>query len=326
MKILVLLEQRDNVLKKSSLEALQAAQELTQSNGTIEALLLGEHAESLCKEAIGLGATLCHYVEDSSLRFYQPLLYKTLVCQAVQKLAPDVLLGTASPLGRDLLPRCAAHLKAPLLTDLVSVEQKDGVFIGGKKPLYAGKVLAHMAFATQGLRIASLRPNSFIPKPSAVVTQIQKLGLEIPQGLLDRIRVTEVRKGASAKTDLTEAARIISGGRSLSSAANFSILQTCADVLGATVGASRAAVDAGYATHDMQVGQTGKTVSPQLYIACGISGAIQHLAGMRTSKIIVVINKDPEAPIFSLADYGIVADLFEAVPILTEKLKKLLKE
>ncbi len=326
MNILVFLEQRDNVLKKSSLEALCVAHHILQGAGTVEALILGEDTQALCQQTEGFGATTCHYVDDASLRNYQPLLYKELVVQAVQRLQPDCILGMTTPLTRDLLTRCAAHLKAPILTDLVTVEAHEGRLTGGKKPLYAGKVLADMAFQTQGLRIATLRPNSFSVQKIPGTMTIQAMQLEIPGTAMEKIALTEIRKGKSQKADLTEASRIISGGRSLGSADNFGILQQCADVLGATVGASRAAVDAGYATHDMQVGQTGKTVNPTLYIACGISGAIQHLAGMRTSKIIVAINKDPEAPIFSITDYGIVADLFEAVPILTKKLQELLKE
>ena len=231
-----------------------------------------------------------------------------------------------TPLSRDLLSRCAAALKVPIITDLVGIETKEGRLLGGKKPIYAGKVLANLAFQTQGLRIATLRPNSFAPEKTTIPMLTQPLSIPISNTALEKITLTEIRKGKSQKADLTEASRIISGGRSMASADNFEILHRCADVLGATVGASRAAVDAGYATHDMQVGQTGKTVNPSLYIACGISGAIQHLAGMRTSKVIVAINKDPEAPIFSVADYGIVADLFEAVPILTEQLKTMITE
>ncbi len=326
MKILVFLEQRDNLLKKSSLEALGVAHRIVQGHGSVEALILGEQAQALCEQAQGFGATTCHYVQAPSLRHYQPLLYKEILVQAIKQLQPDSVLGMTTPLSRDLLTRCAAALKAPLLTDLVDITAQEGRLMGGKKPLYAGKVLATLTYETQGVKIATLRPNSFAAEKIPGTMTIQALPLELPSTAMEKIELTEVRKGKSQKADLTEAARIISGGRALASADNFAILHRCAEVLGATVGASRAAVDAGYATHDMQVGQTGKTVNPTLYIACGISGAIQHLAGMRTSKIIVAINKDPEAPIFSIADYGIVADLFEAVPLLTEKLQGILKE
>jgi electron transfer flavoprotein alpha subunit len=194
---------------------------------------------------------------------------------------------------------------------------------GGKlqvrRPVFAGKCSKWVDFL-KGPAVFSVRPNVFPAQAGSKSGAVEKVAAQ--PGTI-RTKLVEVLAAASKKIDLTEADVIISGGRSMKSADNFKILHDCAAVIGAGVGASRAAVDAGYATHDMQVGQTGKTVSPKLYIACGISGAIQHLAGMRTSKVIVAIDKNPEAPIFQRADYGVVADLFEVVPLLTEEFKKL---
>jgi electron transfer flavoprotein alpha subunit len=206
------------------------------------------------------------------------------------------------------------------MTDLTEISYQ-GDSLSGTKPMYAGKVLATMS-SKGSLHFATLRPNVFPANKSAGGSAAAKaLSVSAPGD--SRIKTVEIRKGKSEKADLTEASIIISGGRALGSADNFKILHSCADVIGATVGASRAAVDSGYAGHDMQVGQTGKTVNPNLYIACGISGSIQHMAGMRTSKVIVAINTDPEAPIFTVADYGIVADLFKAVPVMEQELKKI---
>jgi electron transfer flavoprotein alpha subunit len=229
---------------------------------------------------------------------------------------PDVILSATTTLSRDTLPRIAARKKAGLVTDVIEV---DDLALTVKKPMFAGKAVAKLALKPESLRMISIRANSYPAKPltgEALQTIVE------PSKNSYTIKSLGVRKSESARLDLTEAKRIISGGRSLKNAENFSILKDCATLLNAEVGASRAAVDAGYAPHEMQVGQTGKTVSPDLYIACGISGAIQHLAGMKTAKTIVAINLDPQAAIFTVADYGIVGDLFEIVPALTAALKE----
>ena len=222
-------------------------------------------------------------------------------------------------MGRDILPRLAARFDSGIATDLIELTAS-GDALTGLKPMFSGKCYAEVTFQGSAIQFVTLRPNVFKADATDGAGTVTKLEVVSDDA---KLKTVEIRKDKSEKVDLTEASIIISGGRSLGSADAFKILNEAADVLGATVGASRAAVDAGYASHEMQVGQTGKTVNPNLYIAAGISGSIQHMAGMRTSKVIVAINTDPEAPIFKIANYGIVADLFQAVPLLTQKLKEL---
>ncbi len=320
MKVLVFCEQRDKKLKSYSFEALTIANRACGGqSANVAALLIGSGVDALSSQLQGWGADKVYLADDGRLTHYNPFHYAAALEAAMKSFQPDVVLGIASPMGRDLFARIAPRFSAPLLTDLIDVKED---LSGGTKPMYAGKVLAKVVFTKQTLRLATLRPNVFAAKQSKGEAKPEKLALSLTDDI--PMKTLEIRKGKSEKPDLTEATRIISGGRSLGSAERFSILFDCADVIGATVGASRAAVDSGYATHDMQVGQTGKTVNPNLYIACGVSGSIQHMAGMRTSKVVVAINTDPDAPIFSIATYGIVADLFEAVPILTRHFKELL--
>ena len=224
-------------------------------------------------------------------------------------------------MGRDVFPWLAARLDAGILTDLTQIEAA-GDAVSGIKPMYAGKVLAKVAIENAALSLATVRPNVFpANKKGDGKAAVQKLAIS---PAASRIKTLEIRKGKSEKPDLIEAAVIVSGGRAIGNADNVKILHELAYVIGATVGALRAAVDSGYASHEMQVGQTGKAVNPNLYVACGISGSIQHIAGMRTSKVIVAVNTDPEAAIFKVASYGIVGDLFQVVPLLTAKFKALL--
>jgi electron transfer flavoprotein alpha subunit len=231
-----------------------------------------------------------------------------------------VVLFGATVLGRDLSARTAARCGASLFTDCTELAWSNGA-LRVKRPVYSGKVVLELE-SSAALQMASIRPNVFAAASAGGSAEVVDVPVSIAEGDI-RGRVKETVRTSSGKKDLTEAEVIVSGGRSLKSAENFKILEELAEALGATVGASRAAVDAGYAPHSMQVGQTGKVVNPKLYVAVGISGAIQHLVGMRTSKVIVAINKDENAPIFQKADYGVVGDLFEFVPRLTEELKKL---
>ena len=320
-KVLAVVEQRDGKLKSSAKEVLNAASALAGGNAAdVAAVVIGSGVEGLAGELKGLGADQVLVADHDALGQYNNLQYTAAAQKAVENFSPDVVVGIASPMGRDIFPRLAARVKGGLATDVTDVKL-EGDTLKTVKPMYAGKCLANVD-VTGGIKLATLRPNVFPTTESgsgaANVTKLEFAPVE------SRLKTVEIRKGKSEKPDLTEAALIISGGRAMANADNFKILHECADALGATVGASRAAVDSGYAPHDMQVGQTGKTVNPNLYIACGISGSIQHMAGMRTSKVIVAVNTDPEAPIFKIADYGIVADLFEAVPEMTKKFKEML--
>ncbi|MFA4874739.1 MAG: electron transfer flavoprotein subunit alpha/FixB family protein, partial [bacterium] len=244
------------------------------------------------------------------------------LCDLISRESPLVVLATDTPFGADAMARAAMRLGLPAATDCVSVSL-DGERLFVTRPLYGGKVLANIELSGSP-RIVLLRPNIFtLGIEMDLEPQVERVQADL-SGL--RARVKEIVEAEPGMIDLAEADRIVSGGRGMGSAANFKILRDLAGVIRGAVGASRAAVDAGFISHDHQVGQTGKVVNPSLYIACGISGSIQHLAGMRTSKVIVAVNKDPEAPIFSKADYGIVGDLFEVVPALTDSLRKLLCE
>ena len=322
MKVLVFVEQRDAKLKSSAFEAITTGRKLAGSAADVAAVIVGQNIAGLADELKGYGADTVYTVDRAEFANYNVIAYASGVEKAINEFDASIVLGVASPMGRDLFPRLAARFDSGLLTDLVDIKL-EGDFVSGLKPMYAGKCLAEVALQNTAKQFVTLRPNVFAAKNSgegsAAATALEAFFDDSV-----KLETTEIRKGASEKPDLTEATRIISGGRAMGSADAFKVLNECADTLGATVGASRAAVDSGYAPHDMQVGQTGKTVNPNLYVACGISGSIQHMAGMRTSKVIVAINTDPEAPIFTVADYGIVADLFEAVPKLNDSLKSML--
>jgi len=246
----------------------------------------------------------------------RPELQAAALAAAVTHFEIAGLLGVASPKGRDLLARVAAILDAPLVQDCLKVDLDEGTVT---KSHFSGRTTATLRLKGSPW-VCSLRPNSVEPAPAPAAATLEIF--QAPSTDSTRIRVKAVKAGGSGSADLTEANIIITGGRAIGSADNFQVLRECAAELGAAVGASRAAVDAGYASHGIQVGQTGKTVSPKLYIACGVSGAVQHFAGMKTSKVIVAINNDKDAPIFGKSNYGILGDLFEVVPALTDVLRK----
>ena len=321
--VLILAEHENGRIKKSAHELLNIGQKLaSQIGGQVEAAVIGQGLNDLIQDLGSFGAKKVYTVENAQLAKYNTVGFAKALSACVEQAKPSIVLVSASPLGKDLLPRVAAKLGAGLASDVTDLKINNGKLLA-TRPVYSGKALVDVTFNTD-LQLASVRPNSFGASEPQSGQTAQVVPVTVDLGTLPAM-MKELVQGKSDRPDLTEAEMIVSGGRSLKSADNFKILFELADVIGASVGASRAAVDSGYAPHDMQVGQTGKVVNPKLYIACGISGAIQHLAGMRNSKVIVAINKDPEAPIFTKADYGIVADLFQAVPMLTAEFKKLLQ-
>ncbi len=324
--VLIFAEHQDGKLKKTSLELASKGRELAAKiGGQVDAVLIGTGADNFGAELAPYGVKKVYLLQNPKLEKYNTLGYVKVLADLIQEIKPDIFLATASPAGKDFAPRLAARLNTSLVADAVDLKiDGDGKLLV-THPIYSGKALADFKIPNSLPQMALIRPNSFgvgAPDPGSSAEVVKK---DVDPGEL-KAEMKELVKGASDKVDLTEAEIIVSGGRAMKEAANFKLLQELADVVGASVGASRAAVDSGYAPHDMQVGQTGKVVNPKLYMAFGISGAIQHLAGMRTSKVIVAVNKDPEAPIFQKADYGIVGDLFEIVPMLTQEFKKVLSD
>lgn len=317
-KVLVVAEHRDGKLKKSTFELVGAS---AAAGNETHVALLGDGVADLAKELGSYGAGKIHVAQNAALKLYNAEAYTTVLAELTKSISPDVVLASHTPTGRDFMPRLARRLDVGLASDCVTLAF-EGNGIKVRRPIYSGKATAEVEFLGAGPRLATIRANALgLGKPDASKTG-ESMNVTANVGET-KTKTLEVVKGSSARPDVTEAAIVVSGGRALKSADGFKIIETLADVLGAAVGASRAAVDAGYRPHRDQVGQTGKVVSPTLYIACGISGAIQHLAGMRTSKTIVAINTDPEAPIYQIADYGVVADLFQLVPVLTEEFKKI---
>ncbi|QRG68756.1 electron transfer flavoprotein subunit alpha/FixB family protein [Brevibacillus choshinensis] len=317
-KVMVLAEAKDGKLRNVSFEALTVAHKLA-AGGEVVAALIGNggsaHAEAISK----YGPSKLYVAEDEALAVYTPDAYVQTLLQLVQDISPDVILMGHTAISKEVAPRVAARLGLGLLTDCTAIEDSEGS-VSFDRPIYAGKAFQKRGFQEGGI-FATLRANNFQPVENPVQTQIVPFQPEIKD---IRTIVKEIVRKTAGGVDLSEAKIIISGGRGVKSAEGFAVLKELADVLGGAVGASRGACDAGYCHYAMQIGQTGKVVTPDLYIACGISGAIQHLAGMSNSKCIVAINKDPEAPIFQVADYGIVGDLFEVVPLLTSEFQNVL--
>jgi len=319
--ILVFCEVAAGSAKGSARELLGKARELA-DGGDVVAVLIGANLDGAAGSLGALGADKVVTVEDSDLEHYIPTSYASALAQVVDDQSPDVVLGAASVLGKDLFPRAALLCDAAVGPDVVDLSEGDDG-IEGVRPLYSGKCQATIQLDCDP-KFFTVRPNSFvIGDVEAGDGEVESFDADLDD---PGYEVLEIEASGGDRVDLTEATRIISGGRAMASAENFQIYEEAADLMGAAIGASRAAVDAGYAPHSMQVGQTGKVVNPNLYIACGISGAIQHLAGMRSSKVIVAVNKDPEAPIFQHATYGIVGDLFEVVPMLTDELRNVMAE
>lgn len=318
-KVLVLGEVREGTLRNVSFEAIAAAKTVAEG-GEVVGVLIGEQVSALGQELIQSGADRVVVVEDAQLKQYTSDGYTQAFMAVVDAESPEGIVFGHTSLGKDLSPRIAGKLSSGLISDATGVEEAGGNIVF-TRPIYSGKAF-EKRIVTDGVIFATVRPNNIAPleKDESRTGEVSSISAEIKDL---RAIIKEVVRKASEGVDLSEAKVIVSGGRGVKSEEGFEPLKELAKVLGAAVGASRGACDAEYCDYSMQIGQTGKVVTPDLYIACGISGAIQHLAGMSNSKIIVGINKDPEANIFKVADYGIVGDLFEVVPLLTEEFKKL---
>jgi len=325
--IWIIVEQKNHQIRKVSLELLSQGRKLAdQIEEELTAVIAGEGIDSLAAQAAAYGADTVLLLDDAKLAEYTTGAYTSVLNAVIRQYEPQAVLIGNTASGKDLAPRLAQRLGVGLASDCTGIEVDPEKFLTFKRPIYAGKAFAFVTAVNRPI-LATLRPNTFpIVAPDASRTAEVSAGkVNIDPSDLRAI-IKEVAIAASQRPELTEANIIVSGGRGMKGPENYVILEELADAIGAAVGASRAAVDSGWKEQKFQVGQTGKTVSPTLYIACGISGAIQHLAGMGSSKFIVAINKDPEANIFNVADYGIVGDLFEVVPLLTQEFKKLVNE
>ncbi len=322
MAILVFVEQRDGQVRPVSREALGEATRLAASLGGPVVGVCAAAADPGLAALGEAGASEVLLATHDAFKVYEPTGYAAAVATAVEQVKPAAVLFAASAMGRDLAPRVAARLGVGLASDCTGLEVEAGRLLA-TRPVYAGKAAQTLAFMKTPA-MATLRPKVFAPVAggNGAAAAVTALPIAYDEGAV-RARVKEVKATSAGKVDLTESEIIVSGGRGLKGPENFNLVEDLAAALGATVGASRAVVDAGWRPHSDQVGQTGKTVSPKLYVAVAISGAIQHLAGMSSSRCIVAINKDPDAPIFKVADYGVVGDAFEVVPALTAAVKKL---
>ena len=318
-------EHRDGRFKQITRELLGKGKELARGRGEeLAALVLGHGVEGLAAGLGKYGADRVYVADDPVLAAYSTEGYAAVLARLIREKGPAVVLLGATALGKDLAPRVAARVGAGLASDCTALELDGTGNLVVTRPVYAGKAYVKVGFPRGYPQMATVRPKAVAAaKPCGEASAVvERVSAGISAGDI-RARVRELIQAATQAVELTEADIVVSGGRGMKSGENFKLLHELAGVLGAAVGASRAAVDAGWVPHSMQVGQTGKVVSPILYIACGISGSIQHQAGMSSSRYIVAINKDPEAPIFKIANYGIVGDLFEVVPLLTEEFRKL---
>jgi electron transfer flavoprotein alpha subunit len=318
--ILVFIEHRNGNVRKASLEALSKARELApKGQKPVTAVLVGDNVDALTGIVNKCKPDKILVIKGADFANYSTEGFADALTAAVKKEDPKYVFAANTSMGKDLIPRVAARMDAPAATDVVEINA-EGDNLVMTRPMYSGKTRATLEF-TSDLGFVTTRPNAFPVVESGNGTPPPIEDLAVTPKI--RAKVTSTHAAEGQKVELSEARVIVSGGRGIKGPENWGVLQELCDVLGAALGASRAVVDAGWIDHQHQVGQTGKTVSPQLYIACGISGAIQHLAGMSSSKVIVAINKDGEAPIFKHATYGLVGDVLEVVPKLTAELKKL---
>ncbi len=321
MKFLVFIEQRDGKIRKASLEALSLARRL--AGGPVASVLPGKGVAGLAKDLGKYGAGVVYVADRDDLALYSNKGYVGALDAATAKESPYAVLIAATAMGKDVAPRFAARHDVSVLADVMDL-RLEGDRLVGWRPVYSGKARAEVDCGNASLQVATTRPNVF-PAEAQEAPEPRVETLELGE-ITPRAKVVKVETSESKELDVSEADIIVSGGRGIKGPENWPLIRDLQQALGAALGASRAVVDAGWIDHQHQVGQTGKVVSPTLYVACGISGAIQHLAGMGTSKVIVAINKDPEAPIFKVATYGIAGDLFQIVPEAAKAVREAKKE
>ena len=314
--VLVVAEHSGGHLRKATLHAVSAGRAIAKRvGGAVHLAILGKGVGGLAGELAGYGATV-HCADAPALEHYTAEAFAPVVAEIAKGAGATYVVGAASAFGKDLLPRVAARLGAAAATEVLGFAG-DGPAVTFLRPMWAGNVLAEVEIATP-MKVLSVRPTEFPAAGKEGAGEVKAVAVSV-DAAVQKTRFVDFKEVKSARPELTEARAIVAGGRGTKG--DFKEVEALADELGAAVGASRAAVDAGWVPNDWQVGQTGKVVAPELYVAAGISGAIQHLAGMKGSKVIVAVNKDPEAPIFQLADYGLVGDLFKVLPELREKIR-----
>ncbi len=325
--IFVFAEQRDKNIEKVSLELIGKARELAEVlKSSVTAVLLGYNMDEQAKELNYYGADKVIYVDNKDLDIYMTEPYTHTLVEIINRDKPEIVLFGATAIGRDLAPRVSARVKTGLTADCtgleINVEENNNLMM--TRPAFGGNIMATIVCPDHRPQMATVRPGVMkqLPSNRDKAVNVEKLSIEIPKEKFN-VEILEVIKQVQEKMKIEDAKVIVSGGRGVGSAENFALLEQLADALGGTVAASRAAVDAGWISKDRQVGQTGKTVRPNLYIACGISGAIQHIAGMEESDLIIAINKDEYAPIFEVADVSIVGDMNKIIPQFIEELKKI---
>jgi len=321
--ILVFAELKGGELAPVAKQSLAAARKLADAKRLeVAAVCIGKNIEAVAGELIRYGVDAAYYCDAVELEHFIDESYAKIMAEIAALVRPRLIIGGASFTGKELFPRLAAMLNSGLAADIIAIDW-EGEEIVATRPAYGGKAILKVSPNGPGPRMATLRAKAF-PEATPKETntgKIEKITYD-PSKHGAKAKVLEKVREGGQSVSLTDADIIVSGGRGLRDPANFKLIRELAEVLGGAVGASRATVDAGWIPYAHQVGQTGKTVNPKLYVACGISGAIQHLVGMQSAKIIVAINRDPEAPIFKVATYGIVGDLFEILPKLIERLKR----
>ena len=321
--ILVFIETTNNIAEPITWEALAAAHALAQgTGGAVHAVVLGDEVTAAAEQAIQRGANTAHCCNSASLATFRLEPHAAAILQVANSMSPAAIVFGASQRGVELSASVAAQLGAPLASDCVDV-RADGPRVSATRPALVGNVVARVSFADGATAVLSVRKRVFVAPAADASRAGTVVQFEAPLAEASiRTKVEGIKARDSREVSLTDARIVVSGGRAVAGSAGFAPVKALADALGGALGASRATVDAGWIPYAHQVGQTGKTVQPDVYIACGISGAIQHLAGMKTSKLIVAINKDPDAPIFKYAHIGLIGDINQIVPAITAEVKK----